>query len=149
MYRIIGIIALAGTLAACPNPTEPQLNQLRKTFDGEYKIILQSGPFRGPLEVSYGTKGKSHALDDSLILKDATRLPWNAKERGSVMRSATGEYFLTSMQATYYRPVSFIPLTQETVYRLEIWIDGTLKRTVLMKIGDDDPFVAGLAAVQP
>ena len=42
MYRIIGIIALAlvGTLAGCPNPQQ----QFFKTFDGEYRITLQSGP---------------------------------------------------------------------------------------------------------
>ena len=49
MYRIIGIIALVGTLAGCNNPTAQQPTS--KTFDGEYKIILQSGPPRVPLEV--------------------------------------------------------------------------------------------------
>ena len=136
MYRIIGIIALAGTLAACPNPTEPQLNQLRKTFDGEYKIILQSGPFRGPLEVWYGVE-RGDMNSDSLVIRDARSLPWSVKKREPVLITGGRKHGVT-IRATYTRPTSFISFAQETVYRLELWIDGTLKKTQTMKIGDGD-----------
>ena len=71
MYRIIGIIALVGTLAGCNNPTAQQPDT--KTFEGEYKIILQSGPFRGPLRVQYGSR--TNVIDESLIIKNSSELP--------------------------------------------------------------------------
>ena len=147
MYRIIGIIALAGTLAACQNPTAQPPDS--KTFDAEYKIILQSGPFRGPLNVKYGVKGRSYLLDDSLTIKDASRLPWSAKERAITLRNIlTDEYGITSMSVNYDPALPLIPLAQGTVYQLEIWIDGKLKRTKIMQIRETDRYASGNLFVQ-
>ena len=41
------------------------------------------------------------------------------------------------MILSYSRPSVYKHQTQETVYRLEIWINGTLNGTELMKIGND------------
>ena len=132
MYRIIGIIALVGTLAGCPNPTTEQPDS--KTFEGEYKIILQSGPFRGPLDVRYGSR--VHVEDDAQIIRDASKLPWSARERSTVSRLADDKFPVTTIIVLYSRPSGFTRLNQETVYRLEIWIDGTLKGTKIIKITD-------------
>ena len=145
MYRIIGIIALVGTLAACQNPTTPQLS---KTFEGEYKIILQSGPFRGPLNVRYGIKKKGSNDNDSLIITDASMLPWSVKKRDPVLRTAGRKHGVT-IEVNYSRPSGFIPVIRETIYRMELWIDGTLKETVMMKIKNDDRNAFGILVAEP
>lgn len=131
MYRIIGIIALVGTLAGCNNPTAQQPTS--KTFEGEYKVILQSGPFRGPLEIHY--HDKSPVLDDSLVIRDASKLPWSRKEQ--VTNPIIDGKSATNIILIYSQPLGYTRLGQETVYRLEIWINGTLRKTRLVKIQDD------------
>ena len=137
MYRIIGIIALVGTLAGCNNPTVQQPDS--KTFEGEYKVILQSGPFRGPLQVRYGV-ARSDINMDLLTISDASSLPWSVKKRDPVLISH-GRKHGVIISASYSRPTSATGPTQETVYRLELWINDTLRKTGFMKLRDDEPLI--------
>ena len=146
MYRIIGIIALAGMVAGCPNPTTQQPES--KTFEGEYKIILQSGPFRGPLRVRYGIEKTNANHDDTLVIRDSRILPWGVKKREPVLKTAGRKHGVT-LRATYSRPSPFTPLGQETAYRIELWIDGMLKKTQVMKIGDADQNVFAILVAAP
>ena len=131
MYRIIGIIALVGTLTGCPSPTQQPGS---KTFEAEYKIILQSGPFRGPLEIAH--PGGNSVTDDSMLIKDEMDLPRSWKVRATSYL-IEGKY-RTSMDLAYSRPLGSRDLGQETVYRLEIWTDGTLKGTRTVRIDDSE-----------
>ena len=144
MYRIIGIIALAGTLAGCPNPTAPQ--PITKTFDGEYKIILQSGPFRGPLSIRYGIKRNDD--QNSLTINDASRLPWSVKKREPVLTTLGRKHGVT-LEVNYRRLSGFTPLTHDTTYLIELWIDNTLKETKMMKIRDSDASAFSILVTTP
>ena len=150
MYRIIGIIALVGTLAGCNNPKGLQSSQLSKTFEGEYKIILQSGPFRGPLSVRYGndTKNSNRLIGDVIV----TRLPWSAIKRETVIGDGRGNFEYTSLIVNYDRPRGWTrPATPNpaTVYHLEIWIDGKLKERDVWRITDDVSYETRSLRAQP
>ena len=150
MYRIIGIIALAGTLAGCNNPTALQLSQLSKTFDGEYKIILQSGPFRGPLSVLYGNDTKNSNRSDGSVI--VTTLPWSATKRETVSGDGQGTFLPVSLLVRYHRPRGWTrPVTPnpDTVLHLEVWIDGELRERDAWRITDDMFFDTRSLRVQP
>ena len=148
MYRIIGIIALVGTLAGCPNPTTQQPDS--KTFDGEYKIFLQSGPFRGPLQVRYGYDTKnSNRFDGSVIV---TALPWSATKRETVLGDGQGLFLGTSLIVKYNRGIGWTrPSTPNpaTVYHLEVWIDGELKERDVWRLTDDTSVETRSLLVRP
>ena len=147
MYRIIGIIALVGTLAGCPNPTNRQFS---KTFEGEYKITLQSGPFRGPLRVNYGYDTKNSNRSDGAVI--VTALPWSATKRETSQGDGQGTFVPVSLSVTYNRGLGWTrPATPnpETVFHLEVWIDGELKERDVWKITDDTSYESRYLRVRP
>ena len=148
MYRIIGIIALVGTLAGCPNPTTQQ--PATKTFDGEYKVILQSGPFRGPLNVRYGYDTKNSNRSDGSVI--VTTLPWSATKRETVLGDGQGTFLPVSLYVSYARPRGWRrPVTPnpETVCHLEVWSDGELKERDVWRITDDTRYESRSLRVEP
>lgn len=145
MYRIIGIIALVGTLAGCPNPATQQPDS--KTFDGEYKIILQSGPFRGPLEVWYGRDGRNTNRDTGSVT--VTTLPWRAEKRETVSSNGQGGYLPITLVVSYSKPTGVSAITGLTTYRLEIWTDGQLRKDQIMTIDNDSSLKIATVITNP
>ena len=147
MYRIIGIIALVAALAGCNNPKALQLS---KTFEGEYKILLQSGSFRGPLRVNYGYDAKNSNRSDGSI--DVTTLPWSVTKRETVSGDGQGTFLPVSLRVRYTRPRrstrSATP-KPPTVYHLEVWIDGELKERDVWQITDDTSYESRSLRVRP
>ena len=139
MYRIIGIIALVGTLAGCNNPTDSQSRSTgfrlpTKSFDAEYKITLQSGPFREKLTALYGP---NIGLADPVIV---TSLPWSVKKRETNSVYHEGASVSTGLIVKYDPATRFAPPTTsrpETIYHVEIWINGEIKERQVLKINDE------------